>query len=75
MPTGTVKLFDDQKGYGFIISDENHKEYFVHYTSIIIRGCHTLKKGQRVQFQITETLLPKLMPNDHISVACIEVIR
>jgi CspA family cold shock protein len=51
--TGTVKWFEDRKGYGYIISDDQ-QEYFVHYTSIIARGYHTLRTGQRVQFTIKE---------------------
>ena len=50
--TGTVKWFDDEKGYGFI-SREGGKDLFVHFRSIVGEGRKTLTDGQRVEF--TET--------------------
>ena len=53
MEQGTVKWFDDEKGYGFIQSDgASKKEYFVHKSGIENRG--SLEKGQRVEFEIGE---------------------
>lgn len=49
--TGKVKFFNDEKGYGFIISDENKEEYFVHYSQILMEGHKTLKNGQIVEFE------------------------
>ena len=49
---GTVKFFIDEKGYGFIICDETHEEYFVHYTGIEGKGHRTLENGQKVTFDI-----------------------
>ncbi len=49
--TGTVKFFDDKKGYGFIIDDESKKEIFVHYTGIIMEGHKTLSEQQKVEFE------------------------
>ena len=53
MNTGTVKWFNNQKGYGFI-SDENGKDIFVHYSGIAMEGFKTLEDGQAVQFEIVE---------------------
>jgi cold shock protein len=49
---GTVKWFNESKGYGFI-QQENGTDVFVHYSSISGDGFKTLTKGQRVQFEIT----------------------
>lgn len=51
MQTGTVKWFNNQKGYGFIC-DEEGKDVFVHYSGIIQEGFKTLKEGQEVEFEI-----------------------
>lgn len=53
MQTGTVKWFNNQKGYGFIC-DEEGKDVFVHYSGIIQEGFKTLKEGQEVEFEIFE---------------------
>ena len=47
--TGTVKWFNDEKGYGFI-ERENGADLFVHFRSIVGEGRRTLKEGQKVQF-------------------------
>lgn len=54
MERGIVKWYDQEKKYGFIRSDVGNKEYFVHSSDIedIGRG---LEKGERVEFEITET--------------------
>jgi CspA family cold shock protein len=49
--TGTVKWFSDQKGYGFIVSDQG-QDIFVHYSGIRGTGHRSLKDGQRVEFTI-----------------------
>jgi CspA family cold shock protein len=51
--TGTVKWFNDSKGYGFI-ARENGADLFVHFRSIVGDGFRTLKEGQQVQFTETE---------------------
>ncbi len=51
--TGTVKWFNDGKGYGFIEQDGG-RDVFVHYSSIITEGFRTLSGGQRVSFEIEE---------------------
>ena len=51
MEQGTVKWFNDSKGYGFISAD-NGKEVFVHFSAIQAGGFRSLKEGQRVQFEL-----------------------
>ena len=53
MAQGTVKWFNDQKGYGFI-TPENGSDVFVHHSAIQGEGFKTLGEGQKVQFDITE---------------------
>jgi CspA family cold shock protein len=55
MGQGTVKWFNDKKGYGFIVPDGGGKDIFVHHTSIQGEGFKTLKEGERVQFEITQS--------------------
>lgn len=51
MATGTVKWFDNQKGYGFI-TPENGKDVFVHHSAIKGEGYKSLEEGQQVSFDI-----------------------
>jgi len=53
METGTVKWFDNQKGYGFI-TPESGKDAFVHHNAIQGEGYKSLDEGQKVQFEIQE---------------------
>ena len=53
MSEGTVKWFNDSKGYGFIETEEG-KDCFVHFSSIQGEGFKTLREGQAVEFEITE---------------------
>ncbi len=53
MANGTVKWFNDQKGYGFI-EQESGPDVFVHYSGIEASGFKSLKEGQSVSFDITE---------------------
>jgi CspA family cold shock protein len=53
MVKGTVKWFNEKKGYGFL-SQEDGDDVFVHYTSIQQEGFKTLKEGQSVQFEIQD---------------------
>lgn len=52
MPTGTVKWFNNAKGYGFILADEGGEDLFAHYSAIQMEGYRTLKAGQQVNFDI-----------------------
>lgn len=51
--TGTVKWFNDQKGYGFILQ-ENGADVFVHYSAIVSEGFKTLSEGQSVEYTLEE---------------------
>ena len=51
MATGTVKWFNDDKGYGFITPDDGGNDLFVHHSNIQMGGFKTLKDGQRVQYE------------------------
>ncbi|MDQ6914232.1 MAG: cold-shock protein [Actinomycetota bacterium] len=50
MPTGTVKWFNDDKGFGFITPDEAGKDLFVHYSGIAEEGFRSLQEGARVSY-------------------------
>jgi len=53
--TGTVKWFDDTKGYGFITRDDGGKDVFVHYTALPKEGGRaTLHEGDRVEFTVEQ---------------------
>lgn len=51
--TGTVKWFNDQKGFGFL-AQEGGKDVFVHHSAIIADGYRSLTEGERVEFSITQ---------------------
>ncbi len=51
MAKGTVKWFNNQKGYGFI-SDEEGNDVFVHYTGLNMEGFKTVEEGQAVEFEV-----------------------
>ena len=51
--TGTVKWFNNQKGYGFI-SDSEGNDIFVHYSGVVMDGFKSLEEGQAVEFDVTE---------------------
>ncbi len=53
MATGTVKWFNDAKGYGFITPDGGGKDLFAHFSSIQGAGFKSLKENQKVSFDIT----------------------
>ena len=50
MATGTVKWFNDSKGYGFITPDDGSKDVFVHHNNIRAEGFKSLSEGQKVTF-------------------------
>ena len=51
MHTGTVKWFNNAKGFGFIVSPEYNEDLFAHYSKIVADGYKSLKAGQTVQFE------------------------
>jgi CspA family cold shock protein len=52
MPTGTVKWFNERKGWGFIIPDDGGDDVFVHYSALQEDGFKTLKEGEKVFFEL-----------------------
>lgn len=54
MPTGTVKFFNENKGYGFIQPDEGGNDAFVHITAVERAGMRTLRENQRIAYDLEE---------------------
>ena len=54
MPLGTVKWFNDTKGFGFITPDDEDGDLFVHHSAIDMQGFRSLKEGQRVAFEAVQ---------------------
>jgi CspA family cold shock protein len=54
MATGTVKWFNDSKGFGFITPDEGGDDLFAHFSAIVASGYKSLKEGEKVTFDVTE---------------------
>jgi cold shock protein len=52
--TGTVKWFNDAKGFGFIKPDDGGQDCFVHHTAIQGTGFKTLAEGERVEFEVVD---------------------
>ena len=55
MATGTVKWFNESKGYGFITPDDGSKDIFVHFSAIKVDGFKKLMEGQAVSFEIEQS--------------------
>lgn len=51
MPVGTVKWFNNSKGYGFIVEEGGSEDLFAHFSAIQMEGYKTLKAGQQVEFE------------------------
>ena len=54
MATGTVKWFNPEKGFGFIVPDEGGKDVFVHISAVEAAGMKTLDEGQKLEYEIQE---------------------
>ena len=72
MPTGTVKWFNDAKGFGFIEPEDGGEDIFAHFSAIQMDGFRTLKQGERVRFetvqgpkgQLAQNIAPIDSPDD-----------
>ena len=54
MQYGTVKWFNDAKGFGFISHEDGSADLFVHFSAIESKGFRSLQEGQRVSFEVTQ---------------------
>ena len=54
MPTGTVKWFNGEKGFGFITQDDGGPDVFVHFSAISGGGYRKLEEGQKVEYETTQ---------------------
>jgi CspA family cold shock protein len=54
MPIGTVKFFNDSKGYGFVSPDDGGNDAFVHISTVERAGMRTLQKDQRISYELEE---------------------
>lgn len=55
MSKGKVKWFSDLKGYGFITSNDNLQDIYVHHSDIMVDGYRTLKAGEKVEYEVART--------------------
>lgn len=63
MPMGTVKWFNDAKGFGFIEPEGGGEDVFAHFSAIAMEGFRTLKQGSRVSFEMVDGPKGKLAHN------------
>ena len=69
MATGTVKWFNDAKGYGFITPDDGSEDLFAHFSAIQMNGFKTLKEGQKVSFELVRDRKSGKMSADQLVAA------
>ena len=55
MATGTVKWFNDSKGFGFIANDDGSGDAFAHFSAIVSEGFKTLAEGDKVEFDVEKS--------------------
>jgi cold shock protein len=63
MATGTVKWFNDAKGFGFITPNDGSVDVFAHFSAINMGGFKSLKEGQKVSFEVTQGIKGKQASN------------
>lgn len=63
MATGTVKWFNDSKGFGFVTPDDGGDDLFAHFSEINMNGFKTLAEGQKVSFEVKQGQKGKLASN------------
>lgn len=63
MPLGTVKWFNDAKGFGFIEPEDGGEDVFAHFSAIQMDGFRTLKQGSKVSFELVQGPKGKLAQN------------
>ena len=61
MATGTVKFFNAQKGFGFIVQDGGGPDVFVHISAVERAGMHNLNEGQKLSFDVQADLKPAVV--------------
>jgi cold shock protein len=66
MPTGTVKWFNFDKGFGFIAPDDGGKDAFVHISAVERSGLRELREGQKVAFELVSDKKSGKMSADHL---------
>ncbi|MGL4636570.1 MAG: cold-shock protein [Beijerinckiaceae bacterium] len=69
MPTGTVKWFNSQKGFGFIQPDEGGQDVFVHISAVERAGLYGLNEGQKITYEIVADRRSGKSSADHLKVA------
>jgi CspA family cold shock protein len=72
MPSGTVKWFNDAKGFGFIEPEDGGADVFAHFSAVQMEGFRTLKQGSRVMFDVVQGPKGSLAQNICLVEAAVE---